>query len=157
MEPPISPKVVFARSSRYHHPTFPWKEMLERYREEAIFVGTSEEHELFVKSVGAVPFVATKNILELSIIIANSKLFIGNLSLPYALAEGFKVNSIQETSPMILNCIYPRPNAQYFIDGDLVIKNNIGVASLTSQLTLMVWFYLNRSLDRIRRVLKEIL
>lgn len=111
--------VVFARSQRYHNPEFPWRDIYSAHGREAVFVGYAEEHYAFEKEFGSITYLPTKDILDLAKIIRSARLFVGNQSLPYALAEGLKVTTIQETSPHILNCIFPRENAQYFIDGKL--------------------------------------
>lgn len=105
--------VVVHRSYRWRNPHFPWGELVQRFRREMIFVGTPEEHASFTSDFGPVPHAPTKNLLELARIIAGCHLFIGNQSCPYAIAEGLKVNTVQETYPQLANCLFKRPNAIY--------------------------------------------
>jgi predicted GH43/DUF377 family glycosyl hydrolase len=110
---PLRRGVVVHRSHRWRNPSFPWAEVYDRFRAEMVFVGTSEEHASFVSDFGLIPYVPTPNLLELARIIAGCHLFIGNQSCPYAIAEGLKVNTLQETFPQIANCLFQRPNAVY--------------------------------------------
>ena len=50
--------------------------------------------------------ITCNNFLEMAELIKNSKLFIGNQSSAFAIAEGLKVNRILEQSKDILN-VYP--------------------------------------------------
>ena len=58
-------------------------------------------------------YTPTKNFLEVAQLIAGSKLFIGNQSAPYAVAEGLKHNSILEVTLPSPDCIYERDNGRY--------------------------------------------
>lgn len=105
--------IVIARSARYLNPQFPWGKLIKRHGGECVFVGLPDEHAAFCKSFGRVPRIDVGTALELASIIASAKLFIGNQSLPYAIAEGLKVNSIQETFPKQADCIFQRDNARF--------------------------------------------
>ena len=78
-----------------------------------IFIGTEFEHQTFESNFGKIDYYKTDSLYSLAMIINGSKLFIGNQSCPYSLAESMKVNSIQETSVNIPNCIYKRKNGLY--------------------------------------------
>lgn len=114
VDKPTECDVVFARSARHNNPMFGWKEVWSQFHNRAIFVGIEEEHKTFEEQTGKIPFIKTNNMLELARIIAGSKLFIGNQSLPYAIAEGLKVNSWLEISPTCANCVYHRDNLKHF-------------------------------------------
>ena len=105
--------VVVHRSHRWRNPYFPWQEVFKRFSRQMIFVGTPEEYFSFVSDLGEVPYAQTSNLLELARVIAGCQLFIGNQSCPYAIAEGLKVNTLQETYPQLANCLFKRPNAIY--------------------------------------------
>ncbi len=105
--------VVIARSSRYHNPDFDWSSILKRFRNETVFVGLRSEHQAFEKEFGKIAYHHTESLFELAKIIAGSKLFIGNQSCPYALAEGLKVNAILEDYPAIPNCYFERKNVTH--------------------------------------------
>jgi len=122
---PIAP-VVIHRSARYHNPNFPWKVVLEKYGHDAVMVGLPDEHQAFVDEFGFVNYQPTDNFLQLARVIAGAKLFIGNQSSPYAIAEGLKMNTIQETwigegrECGDANCVFPRGNALY-VTGDTLM------------------------------------
>ena len=105
--------VVLHRTPRYQDACFPWQEVIATYRDVASFIGFPDEYRAFVAQFGPIPYVPTRDLLEVARIIAGSGLFIGNQSSPYAIAEGLKVHTIQETAPGYPNCIFQRPNAQH--------------------------------------------
>ncbi len=106
-------RVVINRSARYQNRCFPWDRVCQKYHDDAVFVGTRQEHEAFCKVFGLVPFEPTANFLELAEVIAGCELFVGNQSAPYAVAEGLKVRTLQETFPPAPNCVFRRENATY--------------------------------------------
>ena len=116
------PHVVFSRSPRYHNPLFPWGEIFHFYQDNAIFVGLQSEWQEFAAEFGDVPWHQTADLLELAKVIAGCSLFVGNQSCPYAIAEGLKANTIQETWPTDPNCVFRRPNAQYVAGRRVVLK-----------------------------------
>lgn len=115
----VSP-VVINRTARYRNPSFPWKRIVDHYgTDRCIFVGTKEEHRSFTADVYKIPIYFTKNLLELAQVIAGAKLFIGNQSCAYAIAEGMKKPVILEGYLRFPNCTFKRPDAQQ-VFGDRV-------------------------------------
>lgn len=102
-------RVVIARSPRYNTGYFPWKRIVEHYGDACLFIGLKEEHATFTSKFGAVECLPTKDLLEVSQVIAGSDLFVGNQSSPYALAEGLKHPRILESVDWCPDCIYPNP------------------------------------------------
>lgn len=107
LDVPNSPKhgrPVFARSNRYTNPEWDllWRE-LKASTPDAIFVGTPDEFDLFQHG----EHYPAHNALDLAQIISGASVFVGNQSLPYAIAEGLKVARILEVSPSNPNCIFP--------------------------------------------------
>ncbi len=120
VEPHRVAPVVIHRSARYQDPNFPWPAALRRYRRAGIvFVGTPAEHRDFVAAFGPVAYHATADFLALARVIAGADLFIGNQSAPYAVAEGLKQRTVQETHLPWANCVFRRANAAYSLDLDL--------------------------------------
>lgn len=109
--------VVVNRTSRYNNPNFPWVRVCATYRDRMVFVGTKDEWERFSFAYGSIPYCPTSNALELARMIAGCRLFIGNQSLCYAIAEGLKQNTLQETFPRFPDCIFGRHNATIGLDG----------------------------------------
>lgn len=101
-------QVIIHRSSRYHNPEFPWRRVMEMYAQKALFVGSKKEWETFVREFGAIDYHPTADFLELARIIAGSKLFIGNQSAPYSIAEGLKHPAILESFNGALDCQFER-------------------------------------------------
>lgn len=115
VEPKSVSGVIISRSPRYHNEIFPWGEILETHKDNLAFIGFKQDYIDFTDKFGWVPYLETKNLLEAAEIIAGCWLFIGNQSPLYAIAEGLKKRSIQETWPVDANCMFARPNATYFI------------------------------------------
>jgi len=105
--------VVISRSLRYRNKNFPWKRVYEAYKKAAVFVGTEQEHAAFTGLYGKIPMAVTPTLMDLARLISGCRLFIGNQSLPYAIAEGLKHTTIQEPSPKIPDCMWLRPNASF--------------------------------------------
>lgn len=103
--------VVIARTARYHNPRFNWREIVRKYGSRAVFVGTENEWRSFCQEFGPVDYHQTETLLDVARIIAGAKLFVGNQSCPYAIAEGLKQNAILEVAPQAPNCMFNRPNA----------------------------------------------
>jgi hypothetical protein len=66
-------------------------------------VGTEAEFEDF----GHGEHRVVDNALDLARIIDGASVFVGNQSLPYAIAEAVKVGRVLELSPHIQNCRFP--------------------------------------------------
>jgi len=103
--------VVISRSLRYHNPRFNWREVMRLYGSEAVFLGSESEWREFCRNFGSVDYHKCNDLLEVARIIAGVKLFIGNQSAPYAIAEGLKQNAILEVGMQAPNCMFGRANA----------------------------------------------
>jgi ADP-heptose:LPS heptosyltransferase len=73
---------------------FPWKLVVEKFGKRTAFVGLARESLDFVSQHGSVFLRPTRDLLELASVIAGSRLFAGNQSVGYALAEAMKVDSL---------------------------------------------------------------
>tara|TARA_Y100000590_G_scaffold443506_1_gene573051 strand:- start:246 stop:1157 length:912 start_codon:yes stop_codon:yes gene_type:complete len=90
-------KIVIIRSSRRKNPLINYR-FLNDYKE-IIFLGLKSEFLDLKKDIKNLEFYDCKNFLEMAEIVKNSKVFIGNLSLGYTLAEGLKVPRLLESNP----------------------------------------------------------
>lgn len=90
-------RIVVARSKRYRNLTFSYK-FLQQYGT-PVFVGIEEEYKDFCSQVPQAEWVRVNDFYQLARIIAGSRLFIGNQSFPYSIAEGLKVPRILELDP----------------------------------------------------------
>jgi tetratricopeptide (TPR) repeat protein len=95
---------VFARSPRYRNRNWDgfWGE-LKAAAPDALFVGSGKEHAEF----GHGEHVLAADALALARVIAGASVFVGNQSLPYAIAEGLKVGRLLEVSTFVPNCVFP--------------------------------------------------
>ena len=117
--------VVISRSARYHNPMFPWAQVVERYHDRAVFVGTEDEHTEFVKAFGDIPHHPTADLLAAAEVIAGCKLFIGNQSCPLAIAEALKKRLVIEVCRPCPNCCTDRNGVvngwdEHGVSGDMM-------------------------------------
>jgi hypothetical protein len=102
-DPSFKNRIVVARSKRYRNLTFSYK-FLEQYGA-PVFVGLADEYEDFRSQVPQSEWVEVKDFYQLARIIAGSRLFIGNQSFPYSIAEGLKVPRVLELDPGMPNVV----------------------------------------------------
>lgn len=104
--PSVIADVVINRTARYQNGSFDWYYLLNDIQSKIIFLGTKTEYDTFCcqTMLRNVAYYPTKNLLDAARIISGAKVFIGNQSTPYAIAEGLKVNRIQETCKEVPNC-----------------------------------------------------
>ena len=98
------------RSLRYRNQFINYN-FLENYKD-ILFVGTRDEYENLKKEVKNLEFYNCKDFIEMAEIIKNSKVFIGNLSFGYTLAEGLKVPRLLESNPEF-PLVYPNGGRGY--------------------------------------------
>ena len=105
IRPPCADRnnIVLARSSRYRNPGIDYSFL--RALGEIDFVGTQSEFQEMLRILPQLRHVECENFLQLARVIKSGRLFIGNQSLPYALAEALKVRRILEVYPPIPNVI----------------------------------------------------
>ncbi len=90
-------KVIILRSLRYQNHFINYF-FLNKF-EDIYFVGTFNEYKNLKETVKNLKFYECKDFLELAEIIKSCKLFIGNSSLGFTIAEGFKIPRLLEASP----------------------------------------------------------
>lgn len=96
-------KIIINRTQRYLNPLIDYK-FLKKYEEHLIFAGVPKEHELFCKKYKIdIPLLKVNNFLELAQAIKQCKVFLGNQSQAFQLAEGQK-------TPRIVELCYFAPN-----------------------------------------------
>lgn len=86
--------IVIARSLRYQAPLIDYS-FLKQYPS-VQFIGLPEEFSDMKKMVPHIEYRPVKDFLEMATIIAGSKLFIGNQSFPFSIAEALKINRLLE-------------------------------------------------------------
>jgi hypothetical protein len=86
--------IVLARSSRYNNPLIDYN-FLGDY-DKVVFIGVKQEYDKMKKSLPKLYWHKVSNFLELAKVIGGSRLFIGNQSFPFAVAEGLKTRRLLE-------------------------------------------------------------
>jgi hypothetical protein len=107
-----SDAIVVARSSRYHSPKIDYG-FLQKYPR-IVFIGLPDEYEDMKLQIPRLQYKPVADFLELAEVIAGSRLFIGNQSFPFALAEALKVRRILEVFYQTPNVMAEGPNGYMF-------------------------------------------
>ncbi len=102
--------VVFCRSHRYHDPEFPWKDIAEKYRDRAVFVGVRSEWDAFIHDIAYIPHVPTATLYEVAMVLKGADLIVSNQTASYAIAEAMKCRVALERWE---KC----PNVDFFREG----------------------------------------
>jgi hypothetical protein len=88
--------IVISKTDRYGNGQVHqvWRNMVEQqWNEQALFVGTAEEHAAFEQDFGIkIQYYPTQDLLELAQVIAGSELYLGNQSVGMAIAQGLGVD-----------------------------------------------------------------
>jgi hypothetical protein len=103
--------IIVSRSDRFHDGNFDWTPLFP-YADRCAFIGFPEEHAAFEKLTGMqISYLEelqgelTHLFLMFARIIAGSKLFIGNSSFHWTLAEALKVNRVMDVYHGYPNCL----------------------------------------------------
>lgn len=121
----IAPKriadIVVSRSTRYHdREDIDWK-LLNGHN--VAFVGLKDEYEQFWHFCGVdCSYYECKDALEMAQIIKGSKLFIGNQSLGFAIAEAMKHPRVLEVYYKNANCTPQSSNGYTYLTEELLAK-----------------------------------
>jgi hypothetical protein len=106
--------LVIARNLRYHGNDAFWETYLPQIKDRAVFIGSPREHDIFVYTFGHdVPYYPTPDLLALARVLAGSQQFMSNQGLPHAIAEGMKINLVNEYCRLYPAAIFKRQGAQY--------------------------------------------
>ena len=96
--------IVIIRSLRRQNIYINYKFL--KFYKNVLFIGLKDEYLDLKKQIPNLKFYNCKNFLEMAMIIKNCKVFIGNLTFGYALAEAIKVPRLLESN-MNLPLVYP--------------------------------------------------
>lgn len=108
--------IVIARSSRYRNKVIDYS-FLKKYPV-LKFVGVKDEFEDMKRTLPNLEWIEVDDFLELAKIIAGCKLFIGNQSFPYAIAEGLKAPRVLEICFDVINVVPEGENGYDFLFQD---------------------------------------
>jgi ADP-heptose:LPS heptosyltransferase len=106
----ISNKIIILRSLRRQNKFINYN-FLNNYKN-LLFIGLKEEYISLRRDLPSLDYYNSENFLELAQIISGCKLFIGNLSFGYALAEAIKVPRLLESQPDF-PLVYPNGKNAY--------------------------------------------
>jgi hypothetical protein len=120
----LKDKIVINLSPRYRNPSIDYS-ILEPLREYLVFVGHDEEYKMFNRnSIMNVKRVHVKDALHMANIIASCRLFIGNQSSTFSIAEQLKTPRLLEVfnrAPNVIPCgglgygFYTTENLKFYL------------------------------------------
>lgn len=88
---------VIHRSTRRHNNEFDWNKCIESFSGDTIFISSNEQEYVdFCRVNSTIPFYKYEDIYDLALILNSCKLFIGNQSSPFALANGLDILRVCE-------------------------------------------------------------
>lgn len=123
--PQKSNHIIVNRTERYHNDIFPWHTIHRTVSSQLRFIGIEKEHEAFQDELGTISYQPTDDLLAVAEMIAGCKMFIGNQSVCFAIAEGMKVARVQETCVEAQDCLFEThkdyKSGTYCIDGNFQI------------------------------------
>lgn len=99
----LSDALLIARSQRYRNPLLDFR-FLSRYPR-LLFIGVPAEFEELRAQLPRLERYPVQDCLQMASAIAGCRLFIGNQSLPFAIAEGLKARRVLEACPRAPNVI----------------------------------------------------
>lgn len=117
------PYIFVNRTQRYTNVSISYM-FLKKY-ENVIFAGTPTEYALFAQQVPHAVMLNARDFLELAQWIANAKMFIGNQSMNFAIAEQMKTPRVLEVcsyAPNVIPCgkngydFYVQSALEYYVD-----------------------------------------
>lgn len=106
-------QVVFVRTHRYKSHDFPWRQIVDWFGPQAVFLGLECEYKDFVRDhprAATVPHVVTNDFLAAAQIIDHAKLFVGNQTSLFGVAEALKKPRVLESFAPCRNCEYGSRN-----------------------------------------------
>ena len=103
--------VVINCSERYKADYMDWTaacSVIEEENASAVYIGTIHEYKRFLRNnqqlYGKLEFCPVEDAYAIMRVLAGAKVFIGNQSLPYSIAEGMKVDRILAVCTWVPNC-----------------------------------------------------
>lgn len=112
-------RILISRGPRWQGYWFPWRQLVNTFRAQMVFVGLDEDYQDFVKKYGSVERIKTDDLYDVAKLINGCSLFIANQSSPNAICEGLQKDNILEVCLHAPDCIYFRNNSKYVTDGSL--------------------------------------
>lgn len=108
----VKDSIVIARSHRYRNPLIDYS-FISKYPS-LFFIGVEEEYRDMKEMLPTIQWLPVKDFLEMATLINGARLFIGNQSFPFSIAEGLKCNRLLEAFYRIPNVIPEGPGANDF-------------------------------------------
>lgn len=138
ISPKFINKIILNRTNKYHNEEDSLNyNLLKKYKDIITFIGLERDHNVFEKKYNIkVDFYKVKDALEMAQIIKGSKIFVGNQSLCFALAESMKHPRVLEVCKKWDNCRPNSSNGYVQLTDDIVnyhLNNNFILPTIIAQ------------------------
>lgn len=110
-------RIVINRCPRWQGINFPWREIVQSFKKDILFIGLDSEWKKFCAEFGMVEYLRTNDLYEAAMAIRGSDTFLGNQSSCNAICEGLNHPSVLETCVTSFDCCTNRPNCTYSVTG----------------------------------------
>lgn len=107
-------KIIIGRSTRNYDGSIDYS-VLKAYVDAMEFIGTDEEYEAMRQALPKIKRLKVRDAYEMACLMASAKLYIGNSSFNFAVAEGLKKNRLFEMN-VKSQSLLPCGNVSYFTD-----------------------------------------
>lgn len=115
-DPTLAETIILARSERYRGRAISYS-FLNKYAN-IHFIGVESEYQDMKRFLPDLSWLKVENFLVMAEVIAGCKLFIGNQSFPYSIAEALKIPRILEVSFDVINVMPEGENGYDFLFQD---------------------------------------
>ena len=88
--------ITVVRTERRHSPNFPWKLIVDKFRNNMVFIGTKSEYDSFTNDNGIIPHFNSDKLIDIAEVVNGAKLHIGNSTSLTTIAEGLKKRIVFE-------------------------------------------------------------
>jgi hypothetical protein len=88
--------ITVVRTERRQSPNFPWKLIVEKYKNDMVFIGTKSEYDSFSSENGVISHFNSDRLMDIAEVVNGAKLHIGSSTSLTTIAEGLKKRIIFE-------------------------------------------------------------
>lgn len=121
-DPRTRDRIVINRCPRWLGQRFPWKQIVQQFKRDILFIGLDGEWKAFCSEFGMVEYLRTGDLYDAARAIQGSHLYIANQSSCNAICEGLKHPSVLETCLTSQDCVTLRTNCTYSVTGEISFR-----------------------------------
>jgi len=124
IEPKSIAPIVVHRTTRYHDMYNIDYSILQKFKDQVIFIGNDVDYIAFERKYGNIPRYKCSDLLEMAKVISGCKIFIGNQSVGFAISEAIKKKRFLEVCMEKNNCL-PNSNNGYTVFNEDILRSKL--------------------------------